>query len=604
MLRALLAALWLLLFAASAGAQNAAPGDGLITLDRGRLQAEGGPLQDVTLPHRVYRASRDFQTFRLEIDFDAQPAWRGRRVLLQLDSWPDGGHIEINGVEVADEQTSTERSVVRNLRPFGFVLPQAALHEGSNRLVMRWGARVTLVLAPRVHLGPRDVLEPLYERKLFWELTVLQSSLVFAAVVALVMLGIWWRQRDRGAPPEYLLIGLSALGWIDFNTVLLSSPVSADWFLIRRAFGFAGIGLFGMCMWMCLVRLAGARLAWFQWLCMGWVVAAPVMVGGGYLLTGHTHLPGVEMVWTVGAAGLGLVPLAVLVRTVLRAPSLRAALLLAVVLGCVLLAAREALIYVFQDPIGTVHLGIQTIGPLWLVTACGILVQDFVRSLRETEQQRDSLDRRLAEREAELARLHARERELATDEERRRIMQDMHDGLGSQLVSSLALAERGELSPVQTADLLRGCIDDLRLAIDTLGEGEIDLAMVAGNLRFRMAPRLQAAGIKLRWDLSGLPDALSLPGSVVLPLLRVLQEAMANAMRHSGARQLQIGLAAGAGALTLDVSDDGHGFDLDSYAAGNGLAGMKKRARALGAELRVASSAQGTTVHLKVPLVP
>lgn len=587
---------------ALAGAPGAAAE--LVPIDHGLLRAAAEPAQAVELPHKIYRPQRVFSPYRLEATFDVPEPLLARRAVLQLASWPDGGRIELNGFEIADEPTSTADKVVRNLRPFLFVLPRDLLRAHDNRLVMSWGSRETLVLVPRLQVGAREVLEPLHQRQLFWDLTVVQASLVFAAVVAVVMLGVWWRQQGRDPPLEYLLIGASALGWIVFNTALLWTPVAAEWFLWRRMVGFAGIGAFVMGMWISLVRLGGWSSRAFEWLCGAWVGLGPLLMGAGFLVTGATHLRVVEMVWAVGAAGLGLVPLVVLLRAVLRAPTTRLATLLGVVLVAVGLAAREALIYVFRDPIGTVHIGIQVLAPVWLAAACGILVQDFVRSLREAEAQRAALDRRLAEREAELARLHARERELATDEERRRIMQDMHDGLGSQLVSSLALAESGELTPAQTAELLRACIDDLRLAIDTLGEGRIDLGVAAGNLRFRMEPRLRSAGMKVRWDMSRLPDSLDLPGSTALPVLRVMQEALANATRHAGARSLQVGLACEGGELLLEVADDGHGFDPRHHAPGKGLPGMQKRARALGAQLELESTPQGTRVRLRLPLPP
>ena len=67
------------------------------------------------------------------------------------------------------------------------------------------------------------------------------------------------------------------------------------------------------------------------------------------------------------------------------------------------------------------------------------------------------------------------ERVKASAQERQRIMQDMHDGLGSQLLSSLMLVERGALSNEQVAQILRESIDDMRLAIDALAQGNTDL---------------------------------------------------------------------------------------------------------------------------------
>jgi signal transduction histidine kinase len=593
--------------AVPSAAPVAAPAEGVgafVAITRGQLQSDDETTHAVQLPLKIYRPQRRFTRYRFDADFDVGAELAAQRASLRLDNWPDGGRITINGAEVADIVTSTEHLVVRHLRPYAFVLPPGLLRAGSNHVSVQWASRETLLLLPRLRVGPRALIEPQQERQLFWEHTAVQASLVFAAVVAVVMLGVWWPQRRRQAPVEYLLIGVSALGWLVFNSALFWTPIPVEWFLWRRVIGMAAIGLFITSMWVCLVRLAGWRSRRFEQLAASWIAVGPLLMLGGFVTTGATHIPWTEMLWSVGAASLGLVPLVVIVRAVWQRPSGRLAMLLAFVLTSVALAVREASIYVLKDPIGSVHLGLQVLAPLWLTTACGILVQDFVRSLRAADSHRDDLDRRLAAREAELAQLHARERERATDEERHRIMQDMHDGLGSQLVSSLVLAERGHLSTAQTAELLRGCIDDLRLAIDTLGDGDVDLALAAGNLRFRMEPRLRAAGLRLRWDMNELPDTLSLPGAIALPVLRVLQEALANAVKHARANTVQVRLACRGHELWLEVADDGQGFDRTQPAPGKGLSGMLKRARALHGDLQLDSSAAGTRVQLRLPLPP
>jgi signal transduction histidine kinase len=83
-----------------------------------------------------------------------------------------------------------------------------------------------------------------------------------------------------------------------------------------------------------------------------------------------------------------------------------------------------------------------------------------------------------------------------------------------------------------------------------------------------------------------------------------VQEALANAARHSGAPLARVVLAAKDGVLRVVVDDEGHGFDpADMRATGLGLAGMRERAALLGAHLRVESApGRGTRVALEVPL--
>ncbi|RYZ05549.1 MAG: hypothetical protein EOO24_12300, partial [Comamonadaceae bacterium] len=246
----------------------------------------------------------------------------------------------------------------------------------------------------------------------------------------------------------------------------------------------------------------------------------------------------------------------------------------------------------------------QAVSPIWAGAIVIVLVKDFADSFKRERDLHQSMVRRMQQQEQQLRQLHEkdqlRERERATFEERQRIMQDIHDGLGSQLVSSLALSERGALDARQTSALLRECIDDLRLSIDSLAGSDDSFAVMAGNLRFRMAPRLRAAGIALRWNSAGLHDADGVRGVNALPLLRIMQESLSNALRHSGAREIGVTLESIDEGLRIRIQDDGHGFEPAEVRPGKGLGGMEKRARAIGARLTV-SQDDGTTVEVVVP---
>jgi signal transduction histidine kinase len=116
-----------------------------------------------------------------------------------------------------------------------------------------------------------------------------------------------------------------------------------------------------------------------------------------------------------------------------------------------------------------------------------------------------------------------------------------------------------------------------------------------------MAPRLRAAGIALRWDVSGLTDTAAVPLNQVLPVLRILQEAITNALKHSAATYIDVSMSANRARVLIRVSDNGRGFDPATIRHGKGMGGMQKRARDLGAELSITSD-QGTTVSVVLPL--
>ena len=124
----------------------------------------------------------------------------------------------------------------------------------------------------------------------------------------------------------------------------------------------------------------------------------------------------------------------------------------------------------------------------------------YVRALDVAAQANATLERRLAEREAELAASHERlrqvEREQTLMTERQRLMREMHDGMGSSLMTALRVIEHGERDRVDVAQVLE-CIDDLKISIDSLEPLDADLLALLATLRFRLGPRLEGAGLAL-----------------------------------------------------------------------------------------------------------
>jgi signal transduction histidine kinase len=239
------------------------------------------------------------------------------------------------------------------------------------------------------------------------------------------------------------------------------------------------------------------------------------------------------------------------------------------------------------------------------IFAGGILVNRFVRSLNDYEKLNVELEGRVVQKHAELEdnykRMHQLERQSAIVEERQRIMRDMHDGLGAQLISTLSLVEHGNLAKEQIAAVLRECLDDLRLTIDSLESTENDLLTVLGNFRYRLEPRLNSHGIQLDWQVRDLPKLTCLTPQNVLHILRILQEAFTNILKHARANAVKVetGIAGAPGQVYVSVNDNGIG--LGNEQRGHGLANMRRRAQAIGGTLDIASAATGTLITLSLP---
>jgi signal transduction histidine kinase len=251
------------------------------------------------------------------------------------------------------------------------------------------------------------------------------------------------------------------------------------------------------------------------------------------------------------------------------------------------------------------HADLAWMVPICLLFAAFALV--FGRTLNRATQ--DAIMQRLYAQHlaAALATAHRNELELQRQRsvqlERERMMEDMHDGLGSSLLSALVLLERKELPVSAAAAVMRECVDDLRLVVDSREPAARDLSTLVGMLRYRLQPRIQAAGVRLHWHMDDLTGSPWLHPTNSLHLLRILQEALTNALKHSGARDIELGTRQLNGAIELTVMDNGAGFAAPSAAPGRGLATMQSRAQRLGATLTVASQpGRGTTVTVRLPL--
>ncbi|WP_093239155.1 ATP-binding protein [Variovorax sp. EL159] len=237
----------------------------------------------------------------------------------------------------------------------------------------------------------------------------------------------------------------------------------------------------------------------------------------------------------------------------------------------------------------------------------------FVQSLKRIENFNTELIEEVnaakAELAATLAQQHALELAHARIGERVNLVSDLHDGLGGMLVGSIATLERRpeELSAPQLLAMLKSLRDDLRLIIDATGRGDGALAFgeLLVPLRHRISQLLDANGIDCRWQVSGI-DTLELSPSHSLELLRFLQEALTNVLKHSASRRVDVAVQRAEGELRLSVRDDGRGFAVDAArsADGAGLRSLRARARRLGAELQLDSRPGDTHVALRMPLAP
>ncbi|MBE7375819.1 sensor histidine kinase [Pseudomonas lopnurensis] len=199
----------------------------------------------------------------------------------------------------------------------------------------------------------------------------------------------------------------------------------------------------------------------------------------------------------------------------------------------------------------------------------------------------------------------ANQQRIAIADERGRILQDMHDGMGAQLITALRLAGREDVDKAVVIRSIEESLQDMRLIVDSLDLTEHDLLPLLGNLRFRLEPKLSALGIRLEWDVAPLPELTYLTPASALAILRIVQEAINNAVQHANAGLIRISVKPAVDCIRISINDNGQGFAVAADTPhSHGLSGMRLRAQKLGARLTLHSDEQGTQVTLELPLLP
>ncbi len=239
------------------------------------------------------------------------------------------------------------------------------------------------------------------------------------------------------------------------------------------------------------------------------------------------------------------------------------------------------------------------------------LIRRFVQSINRAEHLADTLDRRVRMKQRELQSQYEKFQSVQEEglllKERERIMRDMHDGIGGQLVSVISLLQEqsGDIHK-KVREKIQHSLTDLRLVIDSLDPLLNDLPTLLGMMRMRLVDQLEAANITLEWAVTELPEMKNMSPRRSLHIMRIVQESIANSIKHAQSEKMMLAtgvIGAENRQVYVDVIDYGIGIagGLDAVSLqGRGIKNMQYRAEQLGATLSIDSLPGGTRVRLLI----
>ncbi|WP_225671358.1 sensor histidine kinase [Bradyrhizobium hereditatis] len=529
-----------------------------------------------------------------------------------LPRFTNGVEVTVNGVVILDSRRDPAANRPDRNTPAIAVIPASVLRDGDNAISIRlfiWGP-ITGFL-DRIYVGPDELLRPSYDLRtlIFVTLPVVFSS--WQAILA-VILGIMWVMR-RHEPAYGVLAAAMAVG---VGQAFLQTPMGGETPLSKLNV----IVISSAPIESALVLTFALLFSGWKWQRYGWVVFIPgVVLALAGLFGDQALVRALFLVLAVPMVGITLIIMAVVTaRSALKRQNV-ASFLLGCAVTIMLTCWISDLLSVFQAVPNRIFVSRLSYSVMLVAIGAG-LTWRFARALNQVDGFAGRLVTQVREAEEKLKASFAREEEraraAALARERTRLMRDLHDGLGGQLVSIVALSERGNGS-AGIGDAARAALKDLRLVIDSMDDIGGDLMLALGSWRERAMAQLRPHDIALDWRAvtpQGVPVHPELRPWHVIQIVRLLDEAVTNAVKHAGARRVTVRIETLAGHDGLErgcitVEDDGKGFEItpDGGAAGaakaaRGLRNMRSRAARCGAELELSSCAQGTDRGTRVKL--
>jgi signal transduction histidine kinase len=561
---------------------------------------ESESLAKIVLPDDWYDSKRANRQawYRASVALDASdsPIWA-----VYLPCVTHNAAVYINGVWVGQGGSFEEPVSRHHNNPLLFKFSAALLVAGRNQIDIRVKASFpSQGLIDQFYLAPADQLASAFAWKRFLRVDFIRWITIAMYVMGLIVFCFWVaRPQDK----IYVLFSLQLFIWAthNLNLFIFDIPTSAHFW---EAMTMSTLGWTVVAMIFFNHRYVGERNATMEKLAL-----LLAILGMGIFL-----LPDIGLILSIGYGvwdGFLIIFGSYAIIHLLRVYWLRGE-------GDVflmLLVGIPILVFGFHDILMVNHFGDRREGltiqysvtPAILLFSW-FLIRRFVQSINQAEEMTATLELRVQAKQQALflqfEQLKSMEQKQILSSERERIMRDMHDGIGGQLVSiaSLLHEHSGDVFKTLREKVLLS-LADLRFVIDSLDPVLNDLPTLLGMMRTRISEQLETENITLEWDVTALPELANMSPQRSLHIMRIVQEAITNGIKHAGTDRMKLSTSVESGesaAIYIDIIDYGTKYSsIDKHSKkGRGIKNMHYRAEQIGAILTINASEKGTRIRL------
>ncbi|MDP1931084.1 MAG: hypothetical protein Q8L60_06490 [Gammaproteobacteria bacterium] len=504
-------------------------------------------------------------------------------------------NVFLNGTEIGGSTYREGRDTMSWNHPLLVEIQQPSWRDGSNEVLMRlyrsaWGGNFAPIL-----FGDTSTMQQLWAERMFRQVEINEILLAFGLGLSLISFTLWAVRRNDTV---YLWFSGMCLCWstVTAHMVIYHNPIPYDYWLPLVHVGIDG-SIF--CMYGFIGRLIGSvkkprREQFF----LAWTLLASVT---------HFLIPP-DYFWIAAYAFhlVGTVALAAIVLRVTRI-ALREHRSQAVIISIAMLIQIGLFVHnvylMFLAPserwegsIFYAHFGI----PLLFMVFVGTLLKRFTSALAEAENLNRELETKVELSRQVIEKNFAERRLLeinqAAEQERTKIYRDLHDDVGSKLLSIIHADQSSKLG-----NMARSALESLRQAVSKANNPDQPLRTFLTDIREETELRLGGSGHEVIWRQSeDIPNVI-IPSAIAFNLNRILKEVVSNIIRHANADQVVVTIALESLCWEFTIADNGRGFDRHGVM-GNGINNIKSRATEIGAKVYWHSEfGNGTTIRTSLP---
>jgi signal transduction histidine kinase len=531
--------------------------------------------------------------------------FQNQPVALYTENNREGVVIFLNRTEVFRNAPNDNARVMGWNHPYLVPLPKSLLRSDNNEIIVRVSSRQGLNLSiGQVRIGPQAELVKVYN---FQHALRISGPMAANFTMLFLTVAVLFLYILRPTEPTLVWIALTGVFWFIRNFHFFAYEAPFDPKLFMEVSYYAVFFAIAASLSFCVDFLKLPNRKLIVWMLFGFCIFLSLL--RFVVVSGN----GPDGLINLASLAIVVVVTMLLIKDWFRRPTLDHGLLVSSVLIIVGLSIHDigrSTSLGWWDGMGF-HAQ-PYIGLLLFSVFMVSIGRRFIEALNAVELANHTLEVRVASVRAELAQSEFARRELevinAVESERERLMREMHDGIGSNLITALAIAKQADESP-RTINTLKKAISDLKITVDSLAPVEGDLVSLLANFRHRLEPELKEAGLNCIWKVQPCPSLPWLDAVNALQMLRIIQEAVGNVLVHSGATQIEIGAMpyshSGQSGVQTWVADNGQGLSQSSHISlGRGFGNMRARTLSLNGDIQFISSAeQGLKVLLWLPLM-